>query len=98
MMIANFIQHLLYSSHCSTCFTCIAHFNSHISLEVKLKMTVSQSCPTLYCSPPGSSVHGIPQVRILEWVAIPFSRGSSQTWVSYTAGRYFTTSTTWEAH
>ena len=29
------------------------------------------------CSPPGFSVHGIPQVRILEWVAIPFSRGSS---------------------
>jgi len=37
---------------------------------------------TLYdptdCSPPGSSVHGILQERILEWVAIPFSRGSSQ--------------------
>ena len=30
------------------------------------------------CSPPGSSVHGILQVRILEWVAVPFSRGSSQ--------------------
>ena len=29
------------------------------------------------CSPPGSSVHGIFQARILEWVAIPFSRGSS---------------------
>ena len=39
----------------------------------------------LDCSPPGSSVHGIPQARILEWVAIFFSRGSSwprdQTWV-----------------
>ena len=30
------------------------------------------------CRPPGSSVHGILQARILEWVAIPFSRGSSQ--------------------
>ena len=30
------------------------------------------------CSPPGSSVHGISQARILEWVAISFSRGSSQ--------------------
>ena len=30
------------------------------------------------CSPPGSSVHGILQARILEWVAIPFSKGSSQ--------------------
>jgi len=44
---------------------------------------VVQSCPTLCndpmnCSPPGSSVHGILQARILEWVAISFSRGSSQ--------------------
>ena len=42
---------------------------------------VAQSCPTLCnpidCSPPGSSVHGIFQAGILEWVAIPFSRGSS---------------------
>ena len=40
-----------------------------------------QSCPTLWdpmdCSPPGSSVHGILQAGTLEWVAIPFSRGSS---------------------
>ena len=47
------------------------------------------------CSPPGSSVHGILQARILEWVAISFSRGSSctrdRTWVSCTAGRFFTT-------
>ena len=43
---------------------------------------VTQSCPTLCgpmdCGPPGSSVHEILQVRILEWEAIPFSRGSSQ--------------------
>ena len=42
---------------------------------------VAQSCPTLCdpmdCSPPGSSIHGILQTRILEWVAIPFSRESS---------------------
>ena len=42
---------------------------------------VAQSCPTLCdlmgCSPPGSSVHGILQARILEWVAISFCRGSS---------------------
>jgi len=41
-----------------------------------------QSCPTLCdptdCSPPGSSVHGILQARILEWVAISFSRASSR--------------------
>ena len=44
--------------------------------------TSRQSCPTfcktLDCSPPGSSVHGILQARILEWVAIPFSKGSSR--------------------
>ena len=43
-------------------------------------LLVAQSCPTLCncmdCSLPGSSVHGILQARILEWVAIPFSRGS----------------------
>ena len=41
-----------------------------------------QSCPTLCdpidCNPPGSSVHGILQARILEWVAISYSRGSSR--------------------
>ena len=41
-----------------------------------------QSCPTLCdpmdCSSPGSSVHRILQARILEWIAIPFSRGSCQ--------------------
>ena len=46
------------------------------------------------CSLPGSSVHGILQVRILEWVIFPFSRGSSQprdqTQVSCIAGRFFT--------
>ena len=45
------------------------------------------------CSPPGSSIHGILQARILEWVAISFSRGSSQpkdrTRVSHIAGRCF---------
>ena len=39
---------------------------------------VSDSCDPMDCSPPGSSVHGILQARILEWVAISFSRVSSQ--------------------
>ena len=46
------------------------------------------------CSPPGSSVHGILQAKTLEWVAIPFSRGSSrprdQIQVFHIAGRFFT--------
>ena len=58
---------------------------------------VTQSCPTLWdpmgCSLPGSSVHGILQARILEWVAISFSRGSSRprdrTQVSRIGGRRF---------
>ena len=49
---------------------------------VDQKSENDQSCLTLCnpmdCSPPGSSVHGILQAGILEWVAIPFSRGSSQ--------------------
>ena len=59
---------------------------------------VAQSCPTLCnpmgCSLPGSSVHGILQVRILEWVAVPFSRGSFQardwTQAFCTTGRFLT--------
>ena len=49
---------------------------------LKSESEVAQSCPTLWdptdCSPPGSSVCGVLQARILEWAAISFSRGSSQ--------------------
>ena len=51
-------------------------------------------CNSMDCNPPGSSIHGILQARVLEWVAISFSRGSSQprdrTWVSRIVGRHFT--------
>ena len=61
-------------------------------------MSVAQSClilcDPLNGSPPGSSVHGISQTRILEWVAISSSRGSSQprdrSWASHIAGKFFT--------
>ena len=64
----------------------------------KKESEVAQSCLTLCnlmdCSLPGCSVHGIFQARVLEWVAIAFSRGSSQardqTWVSRISGRHFT--------
>ena len=51
-------------------------------MKIKVKVLVTQLCPTL-CdpmdySPSGSSIHGIFQARILEWVAISFSRGSSR--------------------
>ena len=62
---------------------------------------VSDSCDPMDCSPPVSSVHGILQARILEWVAISFSTGSSQpkdwTWVSCIGGRFFTVWATREA-
>ena len=77
------------------------------------KAFIAQSCPNpcdaVDCSPPDSSVHGILQARIQEWVAISSSRGSSQprvrthqprdqTWVSCIAGRFFTLWATREAH
>ena len=73
-----------HSGYVTSCFWC----------ETMLEFVYAQSlhlCLTLWdpmdCSPPGFSVHGILQARILEWVAMPSSRGSSwsrhQTWVSY---------------
>ena len=67
-----------------------------------LRAKLLQSCPTLCnpvdCSPPGSSVHGILQARILEWVAVPFSRGPSWprdwtciSYISYIDRRFFLT-------
>ena len=51
-------------------------------LKLKTETEAAQSCLTLCdlmdCSLPGSSFHGIFQARVLEWVAISFSRGSSQ--------------------
>ena len=55
---------------------------------------MSDSCEPVDCSLPGFSVHGILQARILEWVALPSSRGSAQlrvqTCISCIAGRFFT--------
>ena len=64
-----------------TCHACLQlAWRWHFVWQVKVLVT--QLCPTLCdpmdCSPPGSSVHGIFQARILEWVAISYSRGYSQ--------------------
>ena len=76
----------------------IKHMYGRRRKEYKVKVSATQLCLTL-ChrvdySPPGSSVHGILQARILEWVAISSSRGSSQpedqTQVSCIAGKLFT--------
>ena len=69
-----------------------------IPLLWKSENEVTQSCPTLWdpmdSSLPGSSIHRIFQARVVEWAAISFSRGSSQsrdrTWVSCIADRHFT--------
>ena len=73
-------------------------FSSEGPEATLLESEVAQSCPTLCdpmdCSLPGSSIHGIFQARILEWVSISFSKGSSrpedQTQVSCVVGRCFT--------
>ena len=76
------------------------HTHAHIHLTSQcqilmgiVKVKVAQSCPTL-CDPKDYTVHGILQARILKWVAIPFSRVSSQsrnqTRVSCIAGGFFT--------
>ena len=75
----------------------IARERADLQLKIDItcysRVKVAQLCPTL-CDPMDYIVHGILQARILEWVAFPFSRGSSQprdqTQVSCSAGRFFT--------
>ena len=73
-------------------YVCMLSCFSHVRL-----------CDPVDCSLPGSSVHEILQARILEWVAVPSSRGSSNLGIELEslmppalAGRFLTTSTTWE--
>ena len=81
----------------------------HLNIKpfiIKWRSEVAQSCPTLCnpinCSVPGSSVHGIFQATVLEWIAISFSRGSSQprarTQVSGIVDRGFTVWATREVY
>ena len=66
----------------------------HLEVKVLIVQLCLTVCNSLDCSPQGSSVHGILRARILEWIAILFSRGSSrprdQTQVSCIAGGFFT--------
>ena len=90
-----------YASDQALVFICLHPFNlqstlwdrNYYVLCVLSHSAMSDSLWPTVCDPPGSSVHGIFQVRILEWVAIPFFRGSSQprdpTQVSCFAGRFF---------
>ena len=90
---------LFLNTHGYVCTHTHTHTHMYILLGVLIACVfVTQLCTILCdpmnCSPPGSSVHWILQARILEWVAIPFTRGSSwprdQTWVSHITGRFFT--------
>ena len=89
-------------------FLCIVAYWAHPSKEVHACTKSLQLCLTLCnpmdCSRPGSSVHGIVQARILEWVAMAFTRGSSwpRDWTCISksvalTGGFFTTSVPWEA-
>ena len=80
-------------------------FISHQEMKIEKmiftrEVKVTQLCPT-FCDPTDYRVHGTVQARILEWVAGPFSRGSSQprnqTQVSFIAGGFFTSWATREA-
>ena len=78
------------------------HYYVFVAKSLQLSLTL---CDPMDCSVPGSSAHGILQARGLQWVAMTLSRGSSQprgwTCVSLSpilAGKFFTISTTWEAH
>ena len=67
--------------------------DTKVKVKVKSLSHVLTLCDPMDCSLPGSSIHGIFQARVLEWVAISFSRGSSQprdqTQVSRIGGRRF---------
>ena len=70
-------------------------------MGAKLLQSRPTLCDHMDCSPPGSSVHGILQARVLEWDAIPSSRGltyrSNLRLSPALAGGFFTTNATWEA-
>ena len=77
----------------------VNHFHLHLLFRLIFTCSVDQSYPTfcnpMDCSPPHSSVHGISQARILEWVVLPSSRGYFQpkdwTCISCLSRRFFTT-------
>ena len=74
---------------------------AHVLFCAKSLQSWPTLCDPMDCSPPDSSVHGILQVRILEWVAMPSSRGSFRpkdwTHISGIAGWFFTVWATWKA-
>ena len=76
-------------------------WDSYCICVCRKELCITLGDPMVF-SPPGSFIHGILQVSVLEWVVIPFSKGSfrprDQTLVHYTAGRFFTIWPPREAH
>ena len=78
------------------CFSCVCAHVCAKSLQSRPTL-----CNPMDCSPPGSSVHGILQARILAWTVLPSRTQRSKPASSVSppsAGRFFTTGTPWEAH
>ena len=63
---------------CNVTLNKLLNLYTSVSCSVHNPLSCQTLCNSMYCSPPGSSVHGIILVRILEWVAVSFSRGSPQ--------------------
>ena len=97
MTVSKFIYHS--SSHRVMCFIHIPHFSPIVTLCMLVAQSCLPPCDPMDYRPPVSSVHGILYARIMEWVAISFSRGSSwpsdRTRVSCIAGRFFTIWALW---
>ena len=66
------------SNKCSKINCAEGDITLHMFCAVSSRSVICNLCDPVDCSPPASSVHGIVQARILEWVAMPTSRGSSQ--------------------
>ena len=90
----NFFMEYIVDLQCCVNFSCTTNWISYAWVHAKLLQSCLTLCDPMDCSPPGFSVHGIMQARILEWVAMPSSRGSSQprdwTWVFCIAGEFLT--------
>ena len=106
MVCCKILEHLKVGTQVSTLTLVCSVQNKALKSRKEAPKLVTQLCPTLFdpldCSPLRSSVHGILQARILEWVAVPSSRGSPQhrdrTGVSCIAGGFLTIRVTREDH
>ena len=107
LSVTNSYKHFTLSARWSTSFPMDAWLSTEF-VRVCVCTKSLQSCATLCnpmgCSRPGSSVHGVFQASILEWFALPSSRGSSNPGIEpavslfpVLAGGFFTSSATWEA-